>query len=80
MHEHAPHTTEGWEAWEIGERCAGQVRTAGMGAPVGLELATALKVAEIDGADPKAMATLIPAYEAGMVAGMRKRMKDQGHE
>lgn len=64
----------------MSERCAGQVRTAGMGAPIGLELGTALKVAEIDGADPKAMVTLIPAYEAGMIAGMRKKANERHEE
>ncbi|KAA0677785.1 hypothetical protein [Roseomonas genomospecies 6] len=64
----------------MAERCAGQVRTAGMGAPVGMELGTALKVAEIDGADPKAMVSLIPAYEAGMVAGMRKKAHERHEE
>lgn len=47
-----------------------------MGAPIGLEISTVLKVAEIEGADTKAIATLVPAYEAGMVAGMRKKMTD----
>jgi hypothetical protein len=38
-------------------------------APTGLDLAVALRVAEIIGADPEAMLELLPAAEAGMVAG-----------
>lgn len=78
MHEHAPQTAEGWQAWDVAQRCAGQVRTAGMGGVIGLDLSVALRLAEIDGADMKAMATLLPAYEAGMVAGLRKLATQDG--
>ncbi|MFO1058495.1 MAG: hypothetical protein U1E53_16200 [Dongiaceae bacterium] len=49
-------------------------------APTGLDLAVALRVAEIIGADPEAMLELLPAAEAGMVAGLFSRSRTAGHQ
>ena len=59
-------------------RCQGQVRSAGMGGATGLDMGVALRVAEIAGADPAVMIELLPAAEAGMVAGYAKRGNDGG--
>jgi hypothetical protein len=54
------------------QQCQGQVRTAGMGGVVGIDLMAVLTVAEAIGYDLRAMALLVPAVEAGMVTGYRK--------
>ncbi len=60
------------QAWDLLQQCQGQVRTAGMGGVVGIDLAAVMTVAEAVGYDRRSMAMLIPAAEAGMVAGYRK--------
>jgi hypothetical protein len=63
--EHAPRTIDGLQAWDVFGRCARQVRTVGMGQPVGIDLSVALAIARAEGADARAMATLLPAIEGG---------------
>jgi hypothetical protein len=49
-----------------------------MGGAIGLDLAAALRIAEIIGADLEAMVELLPAAEAGMVAGLAKQGEGNG--
>jgi hypothetical protein len=80
MIENEPKSVDGWQAWDISQRCAGQIRTAGMGQPIGIDLGVALRMAEVEGADPAVMTNLLPALEAGMVAGFAKLLKERGTE
>ncbi len=72
MSVNAPQTGVGRHAWDIGERCWGQIRTAGLGHPLGLDLTPALTLAGAEGADMRAMAVLLPAYSDGMAEGIAK--------
>ncbi|MGE0256808.1 MAG: hypothetical protein AB7N54_19445 [Alphaproteobacteria bacterium] len=74
--EHAPATVEGWEAWDVAERCAGQLRIALSGHVLGLDLAVAFAVGAALGCDARWLAEFLPEIEAGMVDGMRHR--DEG--
>jgi hypothetical protein len=64
------------QAWDVLTRCQGQVRAAGMGGATGLDMGVALRLAEIAGADLGTMIELLPAAEAGMVAGFAKARAD----
>lgn len=44
-----------------------------MGQPIGLDLAIAFRIAEMEDADLKVMAALLPAFESGMIAGISNR-------
>ena len=70
--ENAPKTEAGVQAWDIMERSAGQFRylLAGSKAIVtGLDMAGALAIAEALAYDTEAVADLLPACEAGAIAG-----------
>lgn len=71
--EHEPQTIEGWEAWDIALRCAGQLRMTQF-AVVGIDMNAALKMAEALGYDSGATAVLLPACEAGMVSAINARL------
>lgn len=76
----APLTGPGRHAWSLGERCWGQVRTVGLGHPLGVDLGPALALATAEGADMRAMATLLPAYSDGMAEGLAKLIAEKEHE
>lgn len=66
-------TLDGVEAWELLIAGQGQVRTAGMGGAVGLDLAAVLELGRLRGLRVEAMAELMPSCEAGMCAGLNKK-------
>lgn len=68
---------EGWQVWDVMLRCAGQLRLV-PGAAVGIDLNACFGMGAGLGYDPTALAELLPAAEAGMVAGFNERMKSDG--
>jgi hypothetical protein len=67
--EHEPQTDIGWQVWDLLLRCHGQLRFAG-NRVVGLDMAGALALGDGLGYDRRAMAELLPAAEAGLIAGL----------
>ena len=57
-------------------RCQGQLRPAGMGGVIGLDLPAALRMARALGYDEAAMAELLPYAERGMVTAINQRNRD----
>jgi hypothetical protein len=69
---------EGWQAWDVAAKCAGQLRLAPMGGGViGLDFAAAFACAHALGYDLAALAELLPAAEAGMVAAINDRLRGE---
>lgn len=64
---------EGWEAWDVALRCAGQLRVAQF-AVIGLNMNATIKIGETLGYDATSLAELLPACEAGMVATMNEKI------
>jgi len=64
---------EGWEAWDIALRCAGQLRMAQF-AVIGIDMTAALKIAEALNIDPTSTAELLPACESGMVSAINEKL------
>lgn len=64
---------EGWQAWDVALRCAGQLRMAQF-AVIGLDMNAAIKIGEALGYDPTGLAELLPACEAGMTAAMNEKI------
>lgn len=76
----APRTGPGRHAWSLGERCWGQIRTIGLGHPLGVDLGPVLALAAAEEADMRTMAVLLPAYSDGMAEGLAKLVKEKGNE
>jgi hypothetical protein len=72
--ETAPVSMEGWQAWDIASKCAGQLRLAPIGGVSGLDFAAAFACGRALGYDLAALAELLPAAEAGMVAALNERL------
>lgn len=51
-------------------RCAGQLRIGPSGAVIGLDMVAALNIGAALGYNGRALAELLPATEAGLVAGI----------
>jgi hypothetical protein len=66
---------EGWEAWDIALRCAGQLRMAQF-AVIGIDMNAALKIAEALCIDPISIAELLPACESGMVSAINAKVNE----
>ncbi len=66
---------EGWEAWDVALRCAGQLRTAQI-IILGLDMNAALKIADALGHDASSMAELLPACESGMVSAINAKVNE----
>ncbi len=64
---------EGWEAWDVALRCAGQLRMA-QWTVIGLDIGAAIKIGEALGYDAPALAELLLSCEAGMVAAMNEKI------
>lgn len=80
-HEHRPETVEGVEAWDVTTRCSSQLRVAPSGRVIGLDLGVVLTVGTALGYDGTALAELVPAVEAGLVAGLAKLAEeDHNHD
>ncbi|MEI4485596.1 hypothetical protein V8J36_05295 [Frigidibacter sp. MR17.14] len=72
----APETLEGEQVWRLALRCGGQVRTAGMGGVLGLDMTAVLALGAASGIEPVITAELMPAIEAVMVRKLRERNDD----
>lgn len=66
---------EGWEAWDIALRCAGQLRMAQF-AVIGIDMNAALKIAEALNIDPTGTAELLPSCESGMVSAINTKINE----
>ena len=66
---------EGWEAWDIALKCAGQLRTAQF-AIVGIDMNAALKIAETLGHETVCIAELLPSCESGMVSAINVKVNE----
>jgi len=64
---------EGWQAWDVALRCAGQLRMAQF-AVIGLDMNAAIKIGEALGYDATGLAELLPACENGMMAAMNEKI------
>lgn len=74
-----PRTAEGFEAWDVVERCAGQVRT-GMAGAIGLDFVAAFQVGDALGYGRAAIAEFLPVAEAGMLDGFAKLNREGGSD
>lgn len=66
---------EGWEAWDIALRCAGQLRTVHL-AVIGIDMNAAIRIGEAFGYDPIGLSELLPACEAGMVSAINAKVNE----
>ncbi|MDD3030509.1 MAG: hypothetical protein PHS57_09620 [Alphaproteobacteria bacterium] len=66
---------EGWEAWDVALRCAGQLRTAQF-VVLGIDMNAALKIAETLGHEAATVADLLPACESGMVTAINAKVNE----
>jgi len=58
------------------ERCAGQLRLAPSGRPIGFDAPALLMLAERLGYDGRFLAEVLPAAEIGMLSGIARRFED----
>ena len=56
-------------------KAQGQLRTAGMGAVVGLDFAACMALGRAMGADERALAVLLPCAEDGLAAAFAERAR-----
>ncbi|HAX90859.1 MAG TPA: hypothetical protein DCY07_01435 [Rhodospirillaceae bacterium] len=70
---------EGWEAWDVALKCAGQLRTAQF-AIVGIDMNAALKIAEMFGYDTIAHTELLFSFEKGMVSSVNEALAQKEHQ
>lgn len=68
-----PRTLEGVQVWDLALRVSGQLRVAGLGGVIGLDLGAALAMAAALGIDGMAVAELLPAIETRLVQALNKR-------
>ncbi len=66
---------EGWEAWDVALRCAGQLRTAQF-AVIGIDMNAALKIGEAFGYDLIGLGELLPSCESGMVSAINAKVNE----
>jgi hypothetical protein len=69
---HEPLTEAGWQAWDILLRVAGQIRVAPGGVVIGIDMGTAMHMAEALGFDIAAVTDLLPDAEAGLLEGLAR--------
>ncbi|MDD3370767.1 MAG: hypothetical protein PHE27_02955 [Alphaproteobacteria bacterium] len=67
---------EGWQAWDVALRCAGQLRMAHVAA-VGIDMAAAFQIGNALGYDLVGLAELLPACEGGMVSAINEKISDK---
>jgi hypothetical protein len=58
------------EAWDVLLACQGQLRLVPSGQVIGIDMDTALRIAEARGCDLAALSELLPAAEAGLVEAL----------
>jgi len=61
-------------------KAQGQLRTAGMGAVVGLDIGACVALGRAMGADEAALAVLLPCAEAGLAAAFAERARRDREE
>lgn len=71
--EHEPRTHEGWEAWDIALRCAGQLRMTQL-AVIGVDFSAAFALIDALGYDRIGAANFLPACEDGMAAAINEKL------
>jgi hypothetical protein len=70
---HEPETIEGWQLWDLTKRLAGQLRPAGLGGLIGLDLGVALQMGSALGIPAFLVAEIMPEIEGAMIAAIRDR-------
>ena len=58
------------EAWDVLLACQGQLRLAPSGHVIGIDMDAALRIGAARGYDAPVLSELLPAAEAGLVAGL----------
>tara|TARA_B100000674_G_scaffold498677_1_gene538567 strand:- start:3650 stop:3886 length:237 start_codon:yes stop_codon:yes gene_type:complete len=76
--ENAPETIDGAAAWELVISSPGQVRVAGMGGIIGLEVGALVDLSVHQGNDPAIMSRLIPSIERGLLMAVSDKGSDDG--
>jgi len=66
---------EGWQAWDVALRCAGQLRMAQF-AVIGLDMGAAIKIGESLGYDATGLAELLPSCESGMATAINAKVNE----
>jgi hypothetical protein len=64
---------EGWQAWDVALKSAGQLRVV-PGAAIGLDFGVCLALAHALGYDPVAAAELLSAMEPAIIAALNARI------
>ena len=67
---------EGWQAWALIQQGHWQLRAAGMGSIIGLDIPACLEMAHELGYDRRLMAHLLPFAEVGLIAGIREQQEE----
>lgn len=70
---HEPQTLEGWQAWDVALRCAGQLRFS-QTTVIGMDFDAYLKMAEALGYSCQSSAELLAACETGVVTAINERI------
>ena len=65
------------QVWDLVGRLGGQLRIAPSGGIIGWDLGAALALARALGANPAAVAELLPAIEAVMVTRINERLEQE---
>lgn len=69
---HQPQTVEGFEAWEVVERCAGHLKLFPSGNIAGFDLPVALSITSALGYNEKAVLFLMEYAESGLREAIKK--------
>lgn len=66
---------EGWQAWDVALRCAGQLRMTKF-VVIGLDMGAVFKIGEALGYDRTGLAELLPSCESGMVSAINAKVNE----
>ena len=75
-HEHALVSDEEYQAWDVLMACLGQLRMAPSGHVLGIDITTALRIAEARRYDVAVVSELLQAAEAGLVEAFNENTGD----
>lgn len=70
---HEPATLEGWQAWDVALRCAGQLRVS-QTVVIGMDFNAYLKMADALGYGCQSSAELLTACEVGIVEALNEKI------
>jgi hypothetical protein len=73
-----PQSVEGEQAWSLLRLAQGQLRTAGMGGVISLDMAAVLAMGRALGFDEAALVLLLHYGEAGLVTAFNSRVSEDG--